>query len=81
VDIAENSMPGSVDIDLNPLSVDTVVLHDGKVLLGSVTSVSSASVSINVKGKTTQIARTRVARIVFGQRKAAGNPKATRRAR
>lgn len=81
VDIVENSMPGSVDIDLNPLSVDTVILHDGKVLLGNVTSVTGASVSVNVKGKTTQIARSHVARIVFGQKRAAGTPKVNRRAR
>ncbi len=76
VDIAPNSMPGAVDIDLIPLTVDTVVLHDGAVLLGNVTSMSSASVSVVVKGKTTHLARSRVARIVLGQRRSAGASKA-----
>jgi hypothetical protein len=69
VQVAANSLPGSVDVDLTPLTVDTVVLRDGKVLLGDVISMSATSVSINVKGKPTRLERSRVARIVLGQRK------------
>ncbi len=71
VEIAENAMPGSVDIDLKPLSLDTVVLRDGTVLLGNLTSVSAATVNISVKGKAMQLARSKVDRIVLGQRKSA----------
>jgi len=69
VEIAANAMPGSVDIDLNPLSVDTVVLRDGTALLGTVTSVTETAINLNAKGKSTTLSRSRVARIVFGQRK------------
>jgi hypothetical protein len=68
VDIVENSMPGSIDIELKPLTVDTVVLRDGTVLLGSVTSMTATAVSVSVKGKNTQVSRSRVARIVLAQR-------------
>ena len=78
VDIAPNSMPGAVDIDLTPLTVDTVVLHDGTVVLGNVVSMNSASVSVVVKGKATHLARSRVARIVLGQRNSGTAGKATR---
>jgi hypothetical protein len=67
VDVAATSMPGSVEIESKPLSVDTLVLRDGTVLLGNVTSMSGTSVSFLVKGKTTMVARSRVARIVLGQ--------------
>jgi hypothetical protein len=33
VEVAANSMPGSVEIDLNPLTVDTVVLRDGDLVV------------------------------------------------
>ena len=71
VDIAENAMPGSVDIDLKPLTADTVVLRDGTVLTGNLTSVTAATVNITVKGKAMQVARSKVDRIVLGQRKPA----------
>ena len=71
VDIVQNSMPGSVDIDLKPLTADTVVLRDGTVLTGNLTSVSAATVNITVKGKAMQVARSKVERIVLGQRKSA----------
>ncbi|HTS10227.1 MAG TPA: PEGA domain-containing protein [Candidatus Eisenbacteria bacterium] len=77
VEIAANAMPGSVDIDLNPLSVDTVVLRDGTALLGTVTSVTETAISLNAKGKSTTLARSRVARIVFGQRKASSTIKSS----
>lgn len=73
VDIVENAMPGSVDIDLKPLSADTVVLRDGTVLTGNLTSVSAATVNITVKGKAMQVARSKVERIVLGQSRGAGN--------
>jgi hypothetical protein len=69
VEVAANSMPGSVEIDLNPLTVDTVVLRDGTAILGNVTSVTETAVNLNVKGKATTLQRSRVARIAFGQRK------------
>jgi len=73
VDIAENAMPGSVDIDLKPLTADTVVLRDGTVLTGNLTSVTAATVNITVKGKALQVARSKVERIVLGQSRGAGN--------
>jgi len=73
LEVAANSMPGSVDIDLNPLTVDTVVLRDGTTILGNVTSVSDTALNLTVKGKTTALQRSRVARIVFGQRKSAAS--------
>ncbi len=69
VEIAENALPGSVELELNPLTLDTVVLRDGKVLLGNLLSVTGTGVNINVKGKSTTVERSRVARIVLGKRK------------
>ncbi len=75
VEIAENALPGSVELELSPLTLDTVVLRDGRVLLGNVTSVTNTGVNINVKGKAMKLERSRVARIVLGGRKpAAGTP-------
>ncbi len=76
VEIAANSMPGSVEIELNPLTLDTVVLRDGTALLGDVVSMTAAAVNVNVKGKLTRLDRSKVARIVLGQRK---RPAGTRR--
>lgn len=67
VNIVENSMPGSVEIELKPLTMDTVVLRDGTVLLGNLTSVTASAVNITVKGQSKQLARSRVGRIVLGQ--------------
>ena len=78
VEIAENALPGSVEMEMNPLTLDTVVLRDGTVLLGNLISVTTAGVNINVKGKPTKLDRNRVARIVLGVRKAsAGTPATT----
>jgi hypothetical protein len=71
LDIAENALPGSVNLELNPLLLDTVVLRDGAVLLGNLISVTNTGVAINVKGKPTKLDRNRVARVVFGERKPA----------
>jgi len=76
VEVKENALPGSVELELNPLTLDTVVLRDGTVLLGSLTSVTTSGVNVSVKGKPMQLARTRVARIVLGQRKSSGTAKA-----
>jgi hypothetical protein len=73
VEVAANSMPGSVDIDLNPLTVDTVVLRDGTAVLGNVTAVTDTAVNLTVKGKSTVLPRSRVARVVFGQRKSSAS--------
>ncbi len=69
VEVAENAMPGSVELELKPLTLDTVVLLNGTVMLGNVTSVTDTGVNINVKGKPTKLERSRVARIVLGQRR------------
>lgn len=69
VDVVANSLPGSVEIELIPLALDTVVLRDGTVLVGDVVSMTAAAVSVNVKGKATKLDRSRVARIVLGQKK------------
>ena len=69
VEIVENAMPGSVELELSPLSVDTVILRDGTVLQGNVGSMTGASVSLTIKGKPTRLDRGRIARIVFGQHK------------
>src|SRR3954447_11221365 len=53
VNIAENAMPGSVDVNLEPLALDTVVLRDGTELVGNVTSVTATGVTITVKSKPT----------------------------
>jgi hypothetical protein len=66
LDIVENSPPGSLKLELNPLTLDTVVLRDGTELLGNVISVTGSSVAVSVKGKTTRLPRTRVARVLFG---------------
>ncbi len=66
LEIADNAMPGSVSVDLNPLTVDTVVLRDGSVMTGDVSALGSTSVTISSKGKTSRLERSRVARIVFG---------------
>ena len=71
LEIAENALPGSVKLELNPLTLDTVVLRDGTVLLGHLISVTGTGVAINVKGKPKELERNRVARIVLGQRRPA----------
>ncbi len=73
LEIAENAPPGSVQIELSPLTLDTVVLRDGTVVLGNVMSVTSTSVAINVKRKSTRLERSRVARVVFGGRNPAAS--------
>jgi len=50
-----------------------VVLRDGTALLGTVTSVTETAINLNAKGKSTTLSRSRVARIVFGQRKASSS--------
>jgi len=67
VDVVANSMPGGVEIELNPLTLDTVILRDGTTLVGDVVSVTATAVNLSVKGKPTKLDRTRVARIVLGQ--------------
>jgi hypothetical protein len=70
VEIVENAMPGSVELELTALSLDTVVLRNGTVMLGNVTSVTDTGVNVNIKGKPTKLERSRMARIVLGQRRA-----------
>lgn len=66
LEIADNAMPGSVNVDLTALTSDTVVLRDGSVLTGNVSALTASSITVNVKGKPTRLARARVARVVFG---------------
>jgi len=75
VEIAENAMPGAVNVDLEPLSLDTVVLRDGTELAGNVTSVTATGVSITVKGKPAKFERAKVARVVFGVKPASATAK------
>jgi hypothetical protein len=77
VEIAENALPGSVEVELNPLTLDTVVLRDGTVLMGNLISVTGTGVNITVKGKPMTLARSRVARIVLGKRKASAGTHAS----
>ena len=74
VEVAPNAPAGSVEIELNPLAVDTVVLRDGTVMMGDVTSMTAAAVNVTVKGKPVKLDRSRVARIVLGQRKRPSAP-------
>jgi hypothetical protein len=76
VEVAESSLPDGVSIDLNPLTLDTVILRDGTVLIGTLTSVSSTGVNLSVKGRITTLSRSRVARIVLGQGKTSGSKQA-----
>jgi len=71
LDIAENALPGSVNLQLNPLTLDTVVLRDGAVVMGDLISVTTTGVTINAKGKPVKLQRNRVARIVLVERKPA----------
>ncbi len=71
VDVGDATVPAGVDVELTPLSVDTVVLRDGTVMLGTVTSMTESSVNVSVKGKANTVARSRVARIVLAERKSA----------
>ncbi len=72
VEVAANTPAGSVDIELNPLTLDTVILQDGTVVLGDVVSMTATTVNVSVKGKPTKFDRSRVARIVLGHRKRSG---------
>ncbi len=69
LEVAESSMPGAVKLELKPLAVDTVVLRDGSIVLGNVTSMTGTAVAINVKGKPRMLERSRVARIVLAGHK------------
>ncbi|MGC2446349.1 MAG: PEGA domain-containing protein [Candidatus Sulfotelmatobacter sp.] len=79
VEITENAMPGSVDLELTALTLDTVILRNGTVLLGNLTSVTETSLSINIKGKPTKLDRSRVARIVLGQRRSSASATTARK--
>lgn len=78
VEIATSSLQ-SLNLDLTQAGQDTVVLRDGTVVMGDVTSVTVASVTVNVKGKPKRYDRNQVARVVFVQRQAA--KKAARKGR
>jgi len=69
VELGANTPAGAVDIELTPLTLDTVVLQDETVLLGDVVSMTATSLNLTVKGKPTRLDRNRVARIVLGHHK------------
>ena len=69
VEVVANTPAAAVDIELTPLTLDTVVLLDGTILLGDVVSMTATSVNVTVKGKPTRLDRNRVARIVLGHHK------------
>jgi len=75
VETVANALPGSVEIELNSLTLDTVVLRDGTVLLGDVASMTATAININLKGKAMKLDRSRVARIVLGQHKRSAAPR------
>jgi hypothetical protein len=72
LEVVENAPPGTLNLELNPLKLDTVVLRDGTVLTGTLISVTGTAVAISAKGKTTRLERSRVARVVFGESKPSG---------
>lgn len=78
LEIAERALPGSVQLELSPLTLDTVVLRDGTVLLGDLISVTGTGLTIKVKGRPTKLERNRVARIVLVERKPAASRPAAR---
>jgi hypothetical protein len=69
LEVAAGALPGAVNVELTPLTLDTVVLRDATVILGEVSSVSSAAVLVTVNGKPRKIERSQVARILFAERK------------
>jgi len=71
VDATDPAMPAGIDVELIPLTTDTIVLRDGTVLMGNVTSMTESSLSITAKGKSTRVSRSKVARIVLGQPRSA----------
>ncbi len=78
VEVAANSTPSAVRIELNPMSQDTIVLRDGTTLVGDVVSMTATTINITVKGKPTKVERSRAARIVLGQKKRSGTHRAAR---
>ena len=69
IEVVANSLPGAVEMELNPLTLDTVVLRDGTTLEGEVVSMTATTVNLNVRAKPTKLDRSRVARIVLGQKR------------
>jgi len=74
VEVTPGALPGTVNFEMEPLVQDTVVLRDGKVVLGDVTSVTMTSVSLRVGGKIRRFNRNDVARVVFVERKVVKRP-------
>ncbi len=68
VDVAPGSLPASVSVELSPLTQDTLVLRDGTLMLGDISSVTMTAVTMNVKGKIKKFDRNQVARVIFVQR-------------
>jgi hypothetical protein len=71
LEIAAGSPPGTVNFVLSSLAQDTVVLRDGTVVMGDVTSVNMTSVTVRLKGKLRSFNRNQVARLIFVERKPA----------
>jgi len=71
IDVAAGALPSAVSLELSPLSEDTVVLRDGTVVLGDVSSVTTTAVTVRVKGRLRRLDKNQVARVIFVERKPA----------
>lgn len=76
VEVTGGSMPQGVNVELSPATQDTVVLRDGSVVLGDVSSVTMATVTVKVSGKVKSYPRNQVARVVFVERTVTKKPAA-----
>lgn len=76
LEVTAGSMPQGVNVELSPSAQDTVVLRDGTVVMGDVSSVTMATVTVKVSGKVKSYPRNQVARVVFVERTAARKPAA-----
>ncbi len=73
IEITASSLQ-SVNLELNPATQDTLVLRDGAVVQGDVSSVTLTSVTVSVKGKVKRYDRNQVARVVFVEHKTPKKP-------
>lgn len=69
VDVAASALPSIVNYEMAGLAQDTVVLRDGTVLLGDVTSVTATALMVKVGSKVRRLDRNQVAKVLFVERK------------
>ncbi len=74
VDVAASSIPQGVSLELSPAAQDTVVLRDGTVVMGDVSAVTMATVTVKVGTKVKSYPRNQVARVVFVERTVVKRP-------